>query len=84
MPSLFRAARTHACSWLRRAENAWLSKLGISARHDARDEIAKRRPTPGRPSGMCEAQRADFIAACNSKITWRQYFAKWANGCLEL
>jgi hypothetical protein len=27
--------------------------------------------------GMSEAQRIDFIAACEGKITWGQYFEKW-------
>jgi hypothetical protein len=29
--------------------------------------------------GMSEAQRIDFKAACDGKITWRQYFAKWGS-----
>jgi hypothetical protein len=33
---------------------------------------------------MCEAQRVDFIAACDGKITWRQYFAKWGHRGLAL
>lgn len=33
---------------------------------------------------MCEEQRADFVAACDGKITWRQYFAKWGNRGLTL
>lgn len=33
---------------------------------------------------MCEAQRADFAAACEGKITWQQYFAKWGPACLKL
>ena len=28
-------------------------------------------------SGMSEAQRVDFIAACDGKITWKEYFQKW-------
>ena len=50
-----------------------------------------RHKTPERPaqfnlssvgslSGMCEAQRIDFIAACDGKITWGQYFEKWGDG----
>ncbi|MDE1902116.1 MAG: relaxase/mobilization nuclease domain-containing protein [Alphaproteobacteria bacterium] len=31
-------------------------------------------------AGMSEAQRIDFIAACDGKITWRQYFEKWGDG----
>jgi hypothetical protein len=30
-------------------------------------------------SGMSEAQRIDFIAACEGLISWRQYYEKWAN-----
>jgi hypothetical protein len=28
---------------------------------------------------MGAEQQADFLAACEGKITWRQYFAKWEN-----
>jgi len=28
-------------------------------------------------SGMCEAQRINFKAACEGRITWGQYFEKW-------
>jgi len=31
-------------------------------------------------SGMCEAQRIDFIAACEGRITWCQYFDRWGDG----
>jgi len=31
----------------------------------------------GNISGMSTEQRADYIAACDGKITWRQYFMKW-------
>ena len=34
--------------------------------------------------GMCAAQRVDFVAACEGKITWRQYYAKWGNNALTL
>jgi hypothetical protein len=30
-------------------------------------------------SAMSEAQRIDFKAACDGKITWRQYYAKWGS-----
>ena len=30
-------------------------------------------------SGMGEEQRLDYLAACEGKITWRQYFQKWGN-----
>jgi hypothetical protein len=26
---------------------------------------------------ICEAQRFDFEAACEGKITWQQYFLRW-------
>ena len=42
---------------------------------------------PQRPSdlsGMCEAQRIDFKAACEGKITWQQYFMKWGRGLVGL
>ncbi len=36
------------------------------------------RPTfGGSASGMSEEQRLDFIAACEGKISWGQYFKKW-------
>lgn len=51
----------------------------------ASDEIAARaRMAPRRPVSMCEEQRADYLAACAGKITWRQYFAKWGNAQLAL
>jgi hypothetical protein len=31
----------------------------------------------GNTAGMSEEQRTDYIAACDGKITWRQYFKKW-------
>jgi hypothetical protein len=34
----------------------------------------------GAISGMCEAQRIDFVAACEGRITWRQYFDRWGDG----
>ncbi|MDE1985771.1 MAG: hypothetical protein KGJ28_04465 [Alphaproteobacteria bacterium] len=39
---------------------------------------------PHRPSGICEAQRIDFNAACDGKITWYQYFVKWGRQGLSL
>lgn len=40
-------------------------------------------PTPGGSlSAMCENQRIDFIAACEGRISWGQYFEKW--GAAEL
>jgi hypothetical protein len=38
--------------------------------------------TPHRPApqgGMGAEQLADYIAACDGKITWRQYFQKWGH-----
>jgi hypothetical protein len=26
---------------------------------------------------MCAEQRIDYLAACDGKIAWRAYFAKW-------
>jgi hypothetical protein len=50
-------------------------------------KMAARAERPARPispaaakTGMCEAQRIDFEAACDGKITWQQYFAKWGGG----
>jgi hypothetical protein len=37
---------------------------------------------PHRPAGMCAAQKIDFKAAREGKITWQQYFAMW--GALSL
>jgi len=45
-------------------------------------------PEPRRPhhvafaaqsSGMSEEQRIDYVAACDGKITWQQYFRKWGS-----
>jgi hypothetical protein len=41
-------------------------------------------PFPKRPLGMGAEQLADFAAACEGKITWRQYFAKWGPSALHL
>jgi hypothetical protein len=50
-------------------------------------------PEPRRPhlvafavtsSGMSEEQRIDYIAACDGKITWRQYFTKWGHWSLQV
>jgi len=35
---------------------------------------------PMNTSGMCEAQRIDFEAACAGKITWAEYYRKWGGG----
>jgi hypothetical protein len=47
-----------------------------------KDEIVRPAVAPNRPSGMCEAQHVDFIAACEGRITWRQYFATWGHSAL--
>jgi hypothetical protein len=49
---------------------------------DAAKEIVQRLFKPSRPGSMSEAQRIDYLAACDGKITWRMYFAKW--GCNRL
>jgi len=41
-------------------------------------------PQPRRPGGMCEEQWTDFKAACERRITWRQYFEKWGKQGLAL
>jgi len=69
--------------------NAAPSLVALSAKFravalEACNEIARRMSAPQRPSGMCEAQRVDFIAACDGKITWRQYYAKWGSDRLTL
>jgi len=51
---------------------------------DASREITLPPLRPQRPMGMCAAQRVDFVAACEGKITWRQYYAKWGNNALTL
>ena len=47
-------------------------------------EIAERSFAPSRPAGMCHAQRTDYLAACDGKITWKEYFAKWGRPGLTL
>jgi hypothetical protein len=51
---------------------------------EAAKEVAERIVAPSRPSGMCHAQRTDYLAACDGKITWREYFAKWSDDRLTL
>jgi hypothetical protein len=38
----------------------------------------------GNRSGMCAAQLADYIAACEGRITWAQYFKKWGGNTLTM
>lgn len=40
-------------------------------------------PTSGRPPSMSEAQWLDFLAACEGKISWRQYFQKWGKSAAQ-
>ena len=55
----------------------------VTLREAAR-EICAAASAPKRPSGMCEAQRVDYIAACERRITWQQYYARWGNSGLTL
>jgi len=58
----------------------------LPPRPSIRPEAPERPMPPNLPSGggslsgMSEAQRIDLIAACDGKITWRQYFEKWGDG----
>ena len=38
-----------------------------------------RPPSGGGLAGMYKEQQIDFEAACEGKITWRQYFQRWGN-----
>jgi hypothetical protein len=38
----------------------------------------------GKPGGMSEQQYRDFIAACEGRITWAEYFRKWGGKSLGL
>lgn len=82
--SRFRTARLQVCNWLGFTGSFGPSKFNIATWREACEKIVQ----PFRPlrhsSGMCEEQRADFVAACDGKITWRQYFAKWGNRGLTL
>jgi hypothetical protein len=78
------AARLQVSRWFRIAESARRLMFGITAWRQSRDEIVQPFRAPRPASGMCEAQRADLIAACEGKITWPQYFAKWGNRGLTL
>jgi len=60
------------------------ARVAFAAVHGAAKEIAQRLFLPSRPAGMCEAQRVDYLAACDGKITWRQYYAKWGDTRLTL
>jgi hypothetical protein len=60
------------------------ARTALATMREAVKEIVQRLPIPSRPTGMCEAQRAEYLAACDGKITWRQYFAKWGADRLTL
>jgi hypothetical protein len=60
------------------------ARVAFVTMREAAKEIVQRLFTPTRATGMCEAQRADYLAACDGKITWRQYFAKWGGDRLTL
>ena len=60
------------------------ARSAFAALREAANEIVQRLSVPARPTGMCEAQRVDYLAACDGKITWKQYFAKWARDGLTL
>jgi hypothetical protein len=57
--------------------------LRISRRLRFKRSPPEKLPMPIRPhasenlSGLSEAQRIDFLAACHGRITWWQYFQKW-------
>jgi hypothetical protein len=57
----------------------FLPHIRKSARHERPAEQpqqpARSQPTPF--GGMSAEQLADFIAACEGRITWRQYFERW-------
>jgi hypothetical protein len=59
-------------------------KRAYAAIREAAKEIAKRSFAPSRPAGMCHAQHTDYLAACEGKITWREYFSKWGDDRLAL
>ena len=60
------------------------ARVAFAAMREVAKEIVQRLFTPTRPTGMCEAQRADYLAACDGKITWRLYFSKWGGNSLTL
>jgi len=61
-----------------RIQNAGLEFRSLLAGVDGATYGLLQRAVPLRPAGgMCEAQRADFIAASEGKITWQQYYSKW-------
>jgi len=54
----------------------------IAAINAARDKKAAQETMPRRPIApgtMSKEQLADYFAACEGRITWKQYFAKWGN-----
>jgi hypothetical protein len=61
---------------------AW--SAAVAALRSAAQKIARPILLPKWPAGMCEAQHIDFVAACEGRITWRQYFAKWGENTLTL
>ena len=52
---------------------------GVALRPSAAAEDARLSPMTGGGGCMCEAQRIDFKAAREGRITWRQYFEKWGD-----
>ncbi|MBP7253565.1 MAG: relaxase/mobilization nuclease domain-containing protein [Alphaproteobacteria bacterium] len=50
---------------------------GTTTHQSIQPQLTTRQSTGGKPSGMCEQQWLDFVAACEGKITWKQYFQKW-------
>lgn len=73
-----------AASLLKRVRRTAYTTVSLAGMREAAGAIFRPMPTPTRPSGMSEEQWIDFRAACEGKITWAQYFARWGDNRLTL
>ena len=64
-----------------RSQMPFLSRVVQTAMRAAARAAVQPQPRmaaiPRRPAGMCAAQKIDFKAAREGKISWQQYFAVW-------
>ncbi len=60
------------------------SRLASTVSRQAEQQRQALPPRPLAHGGMCAEQRTDLKAAQDGKISWREYFAKWARGGLSL
>lgn len=66
----------------RRSKNSLVPNKKVAWRPASQEIAGEKFPKrqwglPIASSSMCAEQQADYRAACDGKITWRAYFAKW-------